>query len=151
MFPDLEMVAAPVEPEARAIFIEEKRIRDEEKKAERLRIKMEKKVKTEEGLVDDWVNGGGGGGEDGVVVMATGKKRTSKSPARSAEMDGAKQWKSPPGRPSKQQQQLMQPSPPQQQQQTQQQQQKQQQQQQEQQQQKLPKENANHLGKRKSL
>ena len=55
--------------------------------------------------------------------MATGKKRTSKSPARSAEMDGAKQRKSPTGRPSKQQQQLMQPSPPPQQQQPQQQQQ----------------------------
>jgi len=88
MFPDLEMVAAPVEPEARAIFMEEKRIRDEEKKAERLRIKMEKKVKEEE-------EGIGGGDEGGAAVA--GKKRPSKSPGR------------PPKKQQQQQQQQQQP------------------------------------------
>jgi hypothetical protein len=42
VFPELEMVAAPVEPAARKAWMEEKRIRDEEKKVERMRIKMEK-------------------------------------------------------------------------------------------------------------
>ena len=98
MFPDLEMVAAPVEPEARAIFIEEKRIRDQEKKAERARIKMEKKVKAEtEG-------GAGGGGE----AAAAGSKRTA---AKSPSEKGTKQRKSLQQQDQQQQQQQQQQQP----------------------------------------
>ena len=95
MFPDLEMVAAPVEPEARAIFIEQKRIRDEEKRAERLRIKMEKKVKSEEEVLDGSLGRlFGEEGEEEEGGAGERRKRTSQSPAQNGKKGGAKQRKS---------------------------------------------------------